>query len=161
MEESVDAFNKQTVLVDTRTAFKYASYHIEGSVNLETASYLIIKNPKKNDRQMDNDLAQTIERLARRGIAPNKFIILLNDKATDIENKKWEWLLNRLEISQVQLISIEDFKRQLSSHRRVDRFATPSAVDPWKLKMSPEMQNELILKKSHDCFVNWSENKCK
>lgn len=161
MEETVDALYDRTVLIDTRQAFKYASYHIEGSINLETSSFLIIKNPKSNLRQMDPDLMQTIERLARRGVTPNKNVILLSDIADDLENKKWNWLLIRLEITDVQRISIAEFKKQLVAKRRVDRFATPKSEDPWVLHTSSELLNDLILKKSQDCFVNWSDAKCK
>lgn len=160
MQESIDPYGDRTVLVDTRSSFKYTSYHIEGSVNLESSSFLVIKNPKKRTHEMDTDLAQTIERLAKRGISPNKRVILLSDRSDDVENKKWNWLLNRLEVLDVQKNSIEGFKKELAERKRVDRFAIPDSVDPWVLKLSPTLQDELILKKSQDCFVNWSETKC-
>lgn len=161
LEESSNPYAMDTVLVDTRSAFQYASYHIEGSINLESASYLILKDTRAKTRKLDPDMAQIIERLARRGLSPNKKVILLSTKASDIENKKWNWLLKNLEINDVRLSSLEDFKKELVLKKLHDRFMTPSSAEPWTLHLSSEMQEELIYKKSDQCFVSWSDSKCK
>ena len=44
MEESVDVFEPRTVLIDTRDSLQFQSYHIQGSVNLNSFDFLILKN---------------------------------------------------------------------------------------------------------------------
>lgn len=157
IEESVDVFADRTVLVDTRDAFLYQSFHISGSVNLNSSEFIVLKNPKTKKRIFDPDLAQTIERLARRGISPDRHVILISERADDIENKKWRWLLNGLEIEDVTLISMDDFKKKF----KMKSYAEAARQEPWVLKMSENLQKELILKKAQSCFVNWSEKNCR
>ncbi len=152
IEESANPFAPNAVIVDTRSSFYFASFHIEGSVNLNSSDYLILKNPKSKFYVLDPDLSQVIERLAKRGIAPHKKVILLSETANNIENKKWRWLLKNLEVEDVMLLSLDDFKKIYKSRR----FADPTPDVPWTLKSSPELQKELILNKAKDCFVKWS-----
>ncbi|MBC7742470.1 MAG: hypothetical protein H7061_09745 [Bdellovibrionaceae bacterium] len=156
MEESVNAFAENTVLVDTRSAFEYASFHIQGSINLSSGDFLILKNPLTQRRILDPDLKQTIERLAHRGITPNKRILLLSNQAGNEENKKWQWLLKNLEIEDVRLMSMNDFRKAYPNRQ----FALPSREAAWDIKTSEELQNEFIFKKAPECFVKWSESKC-
>ena len=81
---------KDRVLVDSRSAFEYAGYHIAGSVRLNTGDFLILKNPKTEKRILDPDLNQIVERLAKRGISPLKQIVLLGSSVTDTEVLKWD-----------------------------------------------------------------------
>ncbi|MBC7421268.1 MAG: hypothetical protein H7328_11120 [Bdellovibrio sp.] len=156
MEESVNVFAENTVLVDTRSAFNYASFHIVGSVNLVTEDFLILKNPLTKRRIFDPDLKQTIERLARRGISPNKKIILISDQAKSDENKKWQWLFKNIEIEDVNLTGFEDFRKKYPNRA----FSEPTRSAVWKLQISEDLQNEFIFKKAPDCFVKWSDKKC-
>ncbi len=156
IEESVNVFAENTVLVDTRNAFDYASFHIVGSVNLMTADFLILKNPLAKRRIMDPDLIQTIERLARRGISPAKKIILISQKADSDENKKWQWLLKNLQVEDVSLAGIEEFRKRYPNRQ----FAEPARAPVWNLQTSEDLQKEFILKKAPDCFVKWSDKIC-
>lgn len=157
LEETVNVFAKDKVMVDTRSAFEYASFHIEGSVNLNTSDFLILKDPRKKTYIMDPDLTQTIERLAKRGISPEKKIYLIGNTADSFENKKWQWLLKSLEVEDVVLVEFAEFRKDFKN----GRYAQAKAERPWYLKTSEEFQKEFIVKKSKDCFVKWSEKSCK
>ena len=157
MEEVSNAFRTETVLVDTRSAFLYASSHIKGSINLETTDFLILTNPRTKKRILDPDLNQTIERLAKKGIHPSKKVLLLSDTKNSDENKKWTWFLNLLEVEDIESMSIDDFRKEFKNAR----YADPNRETSWILKLSPDLQNEFILKKGPDCFVVWSQKKCK
>lgn len=156
IEETVNAFADHTVLVDTRGAFEYASFHISGSVNLSTTDFLILKNPKSKLRILDPDLVQTIERLARRGISPNKKIILISDKANSDENKKWRWLLKNLQVEDITLVGMEEFRKKYPNRA----FAEPARSAVWDLQTSEFLQKEFVLKKAPNCFVKWSDKIC-
>lgn len=157
IEETVNVFAKDSVMIDTRSAFEFASFHIEGSANLNTSDYLILKDPKKKSYVMDSDLKQTIERLAKRGISPEKKIYLIGNTAESFENKKWQWLLKSLEVEDVVLVEFADFRKDSKNKR----YAAAKSERPWYLKTSEEFQKEFIIKKSKDCFVKWSEKFCK
>lgn len=165
LEESTDIFAARTVLVDTRSALNYASFHVEGSVNLLVEDFLILKNPlakKKNQKRvMDPDLKAIVERLARKGIDPRKKVFLIGDKKDSVENKKWKWLLNNLEVEDVTLYSLDEILKN-----KAGRFAQAEAVDPWPLKDSEYVQKEFILNKAQKCFADkyikqpWPESSC-
>ena len=159
IEQSVDVFDKNIVLFDTRSDLNYASFHFEGSQNLLIEDFLILKNPlaktSNQKRILDPDLNQTIERLAHKGISPNLKIYLISDTKNSVNNKKWKWLLSYLEVADVQLFSLEEIKKIRSG-----RFNDPEKQSPWVLKSSAEYQNEFILKKAPTCFVGWSEKNC-
>ncbi|MBC7458496.1 MAG: hypothetical protein H7235_09470 [Bdellovibrionaceae bacterium] len=157
MEESVNVFAENTVLVDTRGSFEFASYHITGTVSLISDDFLILKNPLTRKRIFDPDLTQTIERLAHKGISPRKRVILLSNQAQSDENKKWQWLFKNIEIEDVTLMSIDQFKKMYPNRQ----FGEPDRVSVWSLQTSDELQIEFIFKKAPDCFVKWSEKKCK
>ena len=156
IEEVSNVFRTETVLVDTRTAFLFASSHIKGSVNLESADFLLLKNPRTKKRIFDPDLNQTIERLAKRGIHPSKKVLLLSDTKNSDENKKWTWLLGLLEIEDIESMSLDDFRKEFKNAR----YADPDRATVWTLKLSPELQNEFIINKAPNCFVVWSSKKC-
>lgn len=157
LEENVNVFGNNTVLVDTRSAFNFVSFHVPGSVNLNTSDYLILKNPKTSLRILDPDIQQTIERLAKRGINPNKRVILLSDSTESVESKKWRWLLRNIEVESVNLMTIAEFKKEYKARP----FAEPKSESSWTLNTSEDLQKEFIIKKSKDCFVNWSDKICK
>ncbi|AZZ37105.1 hypothetical protein CIK05_09975 [Bdellovibrio sp. qaytius] len=158
LDESANVFEKKAVLIDTRNPFEYESFHIEGSQNLWSEDFLVLTNPKKKTRMLDPDLAQTVERLASRGIHPDKTIILINDKADAIENKKWKWLLSYLEIENIEVKSLNDFKK--SAKGQNNRFAKPEAQKPWKLLTSEDFQKDLVAKKAPHCFIKWEAKVC-
>ncbi len=158
-EESAQVFDSRVVLIDTRSALNYESFHIEGSENLLVDDFLILKNPKSKARIFDPDLAQTVERLAHKGIHPSKFVMLIGDKEDSIENKKWKWLLSYLEISQIKTISIDEVRKMKNPKwKKADRM--PS----WKLLTSEDFQNDLIKNKIPRCFsvriTKWDSKRC-
>ena len=157
LEETVNAYGIETVLADTRTAFFFASSHVPGSINLASEDFLILKNPKTKKRILDPDLEQSIERLARKGIHPDRKIILLADSKDAVENKKWTWFLKLIGVENVESISLAEFNKRHPN----SRYSNPSRAESWNLKLSPELQQEFILNKATDCFVFWSEKKCK
>lgn len=175
IQESANVFAIPTVLVDVRTAFEYESYHIPGSIRLSTEDFLILKDPKNKIRILDPDLPQLIERLAKRGIHPDrKIILLINDfksldnsatqskessvdSASVVEAKKWNWLLRKLDIDSVQIKTLSEFKQET----KIKSFAEPQPLGIWSLKSSEDLIKEFLFKKSKDCFVRWNENICK
>ncbi len=158
IEESADVFANRTVLMDTRSALDYASFHIKGSANLLVDDFIMRKNQK---RVFDPDLNSVIERLAYRGINPNKKVLLIGYRADSVENKKWKWLLNNLEITDVTMHSFDEFRKNASG-----RFASAKPVDGWMLKSSENVQKEFLLRKVQRCFVtpyikqSWPEAFC-
>lgn len=156
IDETANVFRTETVLVDTRSTFLFTSSHIKGSVNLETADFLLLKDPRAKKRIFDPDLNQTIERLAKKGIHPTKKVLLLSDTKNSDENKKWTWLLAYLEIEDIESMSLDEFRKQFKNAR----YADPDRALPWTLKLSSELQDEFILKKAPNCFVVWSPKKC-
>ncbi len=156
IDEVANAFKTETVLVDTRTAFLYASSHIKGSVNLESTDFLILKNPATKKRILDPDLAQTIERIAKKGLHPSKKVLLLSDSKNSVENKKWTWFLKLLEIEDIESMGIDDFRKEFKNAR----YADPDRASVWPLSLSPALQSEFIIKKGPQCFVSWSPKVC-
>lgn len=155
-ETSNSIFKTQTVLVDTRDAFLFQSFHIPGSVNLLTTDFLILKNPKQKKYILDPDLNQTVERLAKKGLSPDQHVILLGTKKDSVENKKWNWLLKNLGFEYIELNSLDDYNNK----NKNARYAEPKRAEVWPLKLSEDLQNEFILKKAADCFINFVEKKC-
>ena len=157
LEETVNAYGIETVLADTRSSFLFTSSHVPGSINLVSEDFLILKNPKTKKRILDPDLEQSIDRLAHKGVNPDRKIILLADSKDAAENKKWAWFLKLLGVENVEAISVGEFNKRHPN----SRYANPSRAESWNLKISPELQQEFILNKATDCFVFWSEKKCK
>ena len=166
LEESVDVFAARTVLVDTRSALDFSSFNIKGSTNLLVDDFVVLQNPlakpKNQKRYFDSNLKDMIERLARRGINPSKKIILIGSKKDSIENKKWKWMLNSLEVNEVSLYSLDQVRKMKHGN-----FAEVEAAAPWELKLGSYMQKELILNKAQKCFVDaypknkkWNEEYC-
>lgn len=143
---------KNRVLVDTRSAFEFAGFHIAGSVNLNSGDFLILKNPKTEKRILDPDLNQIVERLAKRGISPLKQIILLGNSAADTETLKWQWLLKQLDIRNIEITGFEDYRAQ--NKNKVPQ-AAPESVPVWEIRNS-----KLILSRAEKCFVNWTASDC-
>lgn len=158
LEESAQVFDQRSVLIDTRNPFLYQSFHIEGSQNLWWEDFLILKNPKLKTRVLDPDLQQTIERLASKGIHPDFTIILINESANAVENKKWKWLLNYLEIKDIELKSLKELTK--SSMGQNNRYANAKSQKPWRLLTSDDFQKDLVNKKSRDCFSTWKPKIC-
>ncbi len=158
IDESAHVYEKKAVLIDTRNPFLYESFHIEGSQNLWWEDFLVLTNPKKKTRVFDPDILQTVERLASKGIHPDKTIVLLNDKADAIENKKWKWLLSYLEINNIELRSVSDLKKSLRGQN--NRFALAEPQKPWKLLTSEDFQRDLVTRKAQKCFLKWNPKVC-
>ncbi len=156
IEEVANVFKRETVLVDTRSAFLYASAHVKGSVNLNSVDFLLLKNPLLKTRIFDPDLEQTIERLAKKGLHPGKKVLLISDAKNSEENKKWIWLLRLLDFESIEAVSFQDFRKETKNAR----YTNPQEEKPWTLSLSKELQTEFILKKAPDCFVIWSPKKC-
>lgn len=167
IEESADVFAPRTVLIDTRSALDFQSFHIKGSSNLLVEDFLILKNPlasvKNQKRSFDSNLINVIERLASRGIHPNKRIYLMGDKKDSIENKKWQWLLNNLDIKEVILSSVDQIRKIKNG-----KFSELAAEKPWALSLSPVLQKEFILNRAQICFAQdyskfkkWNDQFCK
>lgn len=164
LEESADAFEERTILVDTRSALDFASFHIKGSTNLLVEDFLILKNPlaqpKNQKRVFDTNLQNVVERLAARGIHPSKRIYLMGTKADSIENKKWKWLLYNLEIEDISLHSVDQVRKIKNGN-----FSEIEKQMPWVLKSSPDFQKEFVLIKAQKCFVDqilkWNDKFCK
>lgn len=155
-ETSNSIFKVQTVLVDTRTAFLFQSFHIPGSVNLVTSDFIILKDPRTKKYILDPDLNQTIERLARKGVSPDRHIVLLSTEKNSVENKKWNWLLRNLNFEDIEMSSVDEFNLK---HKNA-RYAEPSRADVWTIKLSEPLQNEFVIKKGVSCFVGWSDKTC-
>ena len=151
-EQTVNTYNKNLVLVDTRPAFEFATYSVPGSVNLNSNDFLVLKNAKTKKRVLDPDLAQTIERLARRGISPLKSIVLLADKSNSEENKKWKWFLAQLGVHDVVLLPIDNYKKL---NKSLVPQANSDAAPVWTVQ-----NQSLILKNAEFCFVTWSDKNC-
>lgn len=146
--EATDQYEKDVVLVDTREALQYESYHVSGSVHLQTSDFLILKNPLTKEKVFDPDLNQTIERLAKKGISPEKRIILVSDSKESLENKKWHWLFKKIGVTQVGYAGLSYFKGRIPQEK-------PESVATWTITNAAE-----ILKKSKDCFIKWSAKDC-
>ncbi len=167
LEESVDVFAARTVLVDTRSALDFNSFNIKGSTHLLVDDFVVLRNPlakpKNQKRYFDSNLNNMIERLARRGIHPSKKIILIGSKKDSIENKKWKWMLNNLEVNEVALYSLDQVRKMKHGN-----FAEIESAPLWNLNLSPELQKELILNKAQRCFLDtypknkkWPEEYCR
>lgn len=158
IEESAQIFAKRVVLIDTRSALQFESFHIQGSQNLWWEDFLVLKDPKKKKRVFDPDLQQTIERLAKKGIHPDNTVYLINEKSDALENKKWKWLLSYLEVRSVELKTIKELRKNKSGS--INRYALAEAQKPWKLLTSEDFQKDLVEKKAPKCFVSWNANFC-
>ncbi len=143
---------KNVVLVDTRSAFEFAGFHFSGSVNLNSESFLILKNPKTKKRILDPDIPQIIERLAKRGLSPLKSVILISNKKDSIENKKWNWLLRKLEVQNITMMGFDEFR--VLNKNRVPQ-APPESEPVWGV-----VDTQVVLKNADQCFVGWSDENC-
>lgn len=140
------------VLVDTRSHLQYETYHISGSVHLHSSDFLILRNAREKERILDPDIPQIIERLARRGVSPEREIILISDSPDSEENKKWNWLLLQLHVRNVIMMSLD-------SYREVNRNRVPQPK-PERAAVWQVERPQLILKQSKNCFVSWSDSLC-
>lgn len=151
-EESASYHKKDVILVDTRSALEFESYHFSGSVSLRTDDFLILKEPKTKKRILDPDISQVIERLAKRGISPLKSVLLISEKKDSNENKKWQWLLKNLEIRDIVLMGFDEY-------RQINKIRLPQdPPEPMPVWTVTALSN--IRQNSENCFVNWSELKC-
>lgn len=152
IKNEVGGKTEATVLVDTRSSLEYSTYRVSGSVHLSTSDFLILKNANTQQRQFDPDLEQTIERLAKRGISPSKKIILISNKKDSDENKKWNWLLNKIQVKNIELTSLDDY---IKAHSPLIPKPEPERNDVWSVDNKTE-----ILKLAPNCFVSWNLNSC-
>ena len=143
---------ESTVLVDTRSSLEFSTYHVSGSVHLNTSDFLILKNANTQQRQFDPDLEQTIERLAKRGISPQKKIILISNKKDSEENQKWNWLLNKVQVTKVELTSLDEY---IKANAPIRPKPQPERNEAWPVENKSE-----ILKQAATCFLNWNSSLC-
>lgn len=159
LEESVNVFNRPILLLDTRRSLDYVSYHVSGANNVWWADFASIDPKTQNSRKrryvFDRDLAPMIERLANRGVSPEKTVYLIGYKQDSTENKRWAWLLKLLEVGDVKMISMDDARKKFGG-----RLADPDSEKPWTLKTSLEFQYEFIINRAPDCFLNFIDTKC-
>ena len=152
IKQDIGGFAGDVVLIDTRNSLAYSSYHVSGSMSLNSEDFIILKNPAIQKRGLDSDLDQVVERLARRGISPLKKIVLISDKKDSDENKKWQWLLRKLDVTNIESISLDEYIEKTKPLRpRSD----PDRADVW-----PVHDAKGILSKSDNCFMTWSESLC-
>jgi hypothetical protein len=143
---------KDVVYADTRSALAFSAYHPSGAVSLNSDDFIILKNAATQTRVLDPDLNQLVERLARRGISPIKKVKLISTHKDSEENKKWRWLLAKLDVTNVELLSLDDYIQQNKPMRPKPE---PERTDTWPVANGP-----VILQKASTCFVSWSEKDC-
>ncbi len=142
--ENANQDKKVRVLADTRSRLSYESFHLPGSIHLNSEDFIITKNRNKF---LDPDI---VERLARRGVSPEKDVVLISDTPNSVENKKWNWLLLQLDVKDVVMMSLTSYRE--ANKNRVPQ-APPERASVWKVEPS-------VLEKSTSCFVNWSDDIC-
>lgn len=152
IKNEVGGIAASVVLVDTRSQLDFTGYHVPGSVHLRSDDFIILKNPATRLRQFDSDLEQTVERLAKRGISPNKKIILIGSSQMSDENKKWQWLLNQLQVSDISLVSLQDY---IKANTPIVPKPQPDRAETW-----PIQNKDAILKQAAQCFVAWTDDIC-
>lgn len=152
-EQTVNLDLKNAVVIDTRSHLDYASFHFSGSVHLQSSDYLLLKPGPVPKRIFDPDLEQTIERLARRGIHPQKKIILVSDDKSDpAEAKKWRWLLRQLGVSEISAMPFSKLKDRLGGR--------PPQASPERMPVWTVADANKITKKAEDCFASWNDSLC-
>ncbi len=144
--------NPNVVFADTRSALAFSTYHPSGTVSLNTDDFIILKNAATQDRALDPDLDQLVERLAKRGISPLKKVKLISNKKDSEENKKWRWLLAKLDVTNVEFLTLDEYIQQ---NRPLRPQPQPERANVW-----PVANADVILKKAQTCFVNWTESDC-
>lgn len=160
LEESVNVFDRPIVLLDTRRSLDYASFHVSGAKDLWWQDFVTLDQKTANARKrkyfFEKDMAPLIERLANRGVAPQKTVYLIGYKQDSTENKRWAWLLKLLEVQDVKMISQDEARKKFPGRR-----ADPPVEKPWELKTSQEFQYEFIHNKAQECFMSFDDLKCK
>lgn len=159
IEESVNVFDRPIVLLDTRRSLDYSSYHISGAKDLWWQDFVTVDVKSSNKRKrkyfFEKDLTPLIERLANRGVAPEKTVYLIGYKQDSTENKRWAWLLKLLDVQDVKMISMDEARKKFTGRR-----AEPASEKPWTLKTSIEFQYEFIINKASECFMAFDDAKC-
>ena len=140
------------ILADTRSALEYNSFHLSGCVYLNTSDFLVNKNQITKKKKLDPDMQQNIERLAKKGLSPSKSVLLITDDVDSLEVKKWKWFLKRLGFSNIQRMTLDDYRKK--NPIRVPQ-PEPLREDPWTV-----VNSDLIVIESEFCFVNWTESNC-
>lgn len=156
-EESSGAL-KNIVFVDTRSALEFESFHLEGSIHLQTSDFLILQNglsKNKKNRILDPDLKSIIQRLAIKGVHPERKIVLMGSPAKSVESLKWNWLLKQIDVLNVEMVSFEEAKKKYQ--RQIQK---PISTDAWTLNTEISLVQETVFKKSNQCFVQWLDGFC-
>lgn len=152
IKNEVGGAQPDTVFADTRPSLDYVGFRIPGSVHLNSDDFIILVNPEKRTRKLDPDINQTIERLAKKGINPNKKIVLIADNKNQVSAKKWKWLLNNLTVADVSIVIFDDYVKQNAPLRPA---AEPERVVPWTSEAKPNWYL-----KSDNCFIVFDEKSC-
>lgn len=147
IKTEVGGLSENEVLVDTRSSLEYTSYHVPGSVHVNSEDFLIVKDPKNKIRKIDSDIDQIIERLAGRGVGPNVNVQLICDDKDLTECFKWQWLLKNLGIAQVNSTRLSDY---IQKNRPLRNRPQPARTFVWLAT-----NKEYILKNSDTCFVSY------
>ena len=144
----------EVVIVDVRSSLENMSYQISGSVSLRTEDFIILTGPEKSPEQrkriFDPDLEQTIERLSRRGVSPERKIILVYSNET--EAFKWIWLLKQLGVADIEMLSLNQY---IEKNRPLRPKPAPPVAVPWLVT-----NKSFILKEAEFCFVGWAVSEC-
>ncbi len=145
---------EERLLVDVRSELKYSGHHISGSVSLRTESFILLKSSLNKLRNIDTDLDQTAERLSKKGITPERKVLILFDSESEIESKKWKWFFESAKFKSVDLQNIDEYRQQ--NPNRVPS-EEPEAVPRWTLSDSVK---SYILKHAESCFIEWNHKLC-
>ncbi len=120
---------------------------------MNSQDFVVLKNAATKSRKLDPDIPQIIERLARRGLSPLKEVKLISDKKDSAENKKWQWLLKKLNIRNVELLSLDEY---IKNNKPLRPKPEPEKSEIWSVD-----DIKSIFDKADMCFVNWStDNYC-
>lgn len=144
--------DEKLVIIDTRSELDYSSYHLSGSVHLNTKDFLVIKNPAAKTKRLDPDMLQNIERLAKKGVSPAKNLLLITDDIESVEIKKWKWFLKRLGFSNIQRSTLDEYRKKNPVRAPQPE---PPREEVWSVPNS-----DLILIEAEYCFVTWTEKNC-
>lgn len=139
------------IYADTRSELDFVGFRIPGSVHLDTEDFLILVDARSKRRILDPDIGQIIERLAKKGISPNKNIILVEATGNSESAKKWKWLLSKLNILKIE---IQQFDEIIKNNKPLRPKAEPNRESAWGVS------DKSWYKISEKCFVEHQANLC-
>lgn len=110
--------NSNTIVIDTRTFYEYSTFHLPQSVSVQWTDFV---NPQNLPLGiLKKDLEDDARRLARKGVGPNKLIVVV-DKGTSGNGEGgrvvWTLLVMGLPIQKIRLASIDYFKNRWTTRQ--------------------------------------------